>query len=257
MLDPRERELEEVRRSAREALRLAAPSLAAKKLIARYGDPPGDTAFPLEYAYYLVGDLACKTVLDYGCGAGGNSLLLAMRGAFVTGIDISPELVEIAKHRFEINSLSAEFRVASGYDTGLPDSSMDLIFCMGVLHHLDLVQARAELLRVLKPYGFLIMKEPVRDSRSYAFVRGLVPYTAHQLSEYERPLNSREIDDFAAGMSCEAKRRFALPFVPLARMISRRLLKPAIYVDRWLLKTVPILEQLATIEVRKLRKAPL
>jgi 2-polyprenyl-3-methyl-5-hydroxy-6-metoxy-1,4-benzoquinol methylase len=248
-----EYEADEIRRSSIDASRRNQSLLADPGLFARYSVPPENTPFQLEYAYHLLGNVQGQVVLDYGCGGGENALLLASRGARVTGIDISPELIEIAKRRLEINGLSAEFRAVSGYNTGLRDASVDVVFCMAILHHLDLELARREVLRVLKPGGMLIVQEPVRDSRVYAFLRHLVPYSAQDNSAYERPLRKEEIDAFAQGLQCEARRRFKLPFVPLARMASPRLLGPALRIDRWMLEKVPALAHLATVEVRKLR----
>ena len=45
----------------------------------------------------VVGDVCGLTVLDAGCGEGYLSRILASRGANVTGIDISPRLVEMAR----------------------------------------------------------------------------------------------------------------------------------------------------------------
>jgi len=250
----KEYEADEIRRSSIDASRRNQSLLADPGLFARYSVPPENTPFQLEYAYHLLGNVRGQAVLDYGCGGGENALLLASRGARVTGIDISPELIEIAKRRLEINGLSAEFRAVSGYNTGLRDASIDVVFCMAILHHLDLELARREVLRVLKPGGMLIVQEPVRDSRVYGFLRGLVPYSAQDNSAYERPLRKEEMDAFALGLQCEARRRFKLPFVPLARMASARLLGPALRIDRWMLEKVPALAHLATVEVRKLRR---
>lgn len=247
-------EADEIRRSALAAAHCSRSLVADPELLARYSSPSKNTPFQLEYSYHLLGDVRGKTVLDYGCGSGENALLLASRGALVTGIDISPELIEIAKRRLEINGLAAEFRAISGYDTGLPEASIDVVFCMAILHHLDLELARREVLRVLKPGGLLIMQEPVRDSRTYAFLRGLVPFSVQLNSEYERPLTKKELDGFAAGLQCEARRRFKLPFVQLARMTHAKLLVPAIRIDGWILEKVPVLAHLATVEVRRLRR---
>lgn len=79
----------EVERSASEAQKEAARDLIAdEKNIGRYLSPPAETCFYLEYSYSPLGDIAGKTVLDYGCGTGGNSLILAKRGAKVVGVDI-------------------------------------------------------------------------------------------------------------------------------------------------------------------------
>ena len=254
MLNPGDIEADELRRSALDASRRSGSLVASPSHLARYSNPPQDTAFTLEYCYYLLGDVRGQNVLDYGCGAGENAVLLASRGARVFGIDISPDLIEIAQQRLQINNLSADLRVASGYDTGLPDGSMDLVFCMAVLHHLDLQMARREVLRVLKPSGVLILREPVRDSRTYSFLRKLIPYSSDLNSENERPLRVEEIDAFADGMQCEARRRFQLPFVPIARMVAPRLLRRTLHIDRWILDRVPSLGRVATVEVRRVRR---
>src|SRR5262245_14569440 len=43
----------------------------------RYEAPPLDTAYPLEYAYALLGDVRDRRVVDFGCGSGANTALLA------------------------------------------------------------------------------------------------------------------------------------------------------------------------------------
>jgi 2-polyprenyl-3-methyl-5-hydroxy-6-metoxy-1,4-benzoquinol methylase len=251
--DSSEREREEIRRSASHALRCDGCLVADPRLIARYDNPPEDTANPLEYAYYLLGNVKGRSVLDYGCGAGENTLLLAARGARVTGVDISPELVGVARRRLETNRVGANLCIASGYDTGLPGKSMDVVFCISVLHHLNVEQAGREVVRVLKPGGVVIVKEPVRDSPTYNFVRSLIPYSRTENSKYERPLKKVELDAFARQFESEAERRFNLPFVPFVRTIWPQLLAAAMRADRQVLKRVPSLEHFATIEVRKLR----
>src|SRR6266850_789952 len=67
--------------------------LETDRNVRRYLNPPLDTPFPLEYAYALLGDVRGRTVLDFGCGSGQNSLLLARRGAEVIGVDISESLL--------------------------------------------------------------------------------------------------------------------------------------------------------------------
>ncbi len=57
-----------------------------------------DTGFPA-LLLKLLGDLAGKVVLDAGCGQGYLSRMLAARGARVTGIDLSPRLIEKARER--------------------------------------------------------------------------------------------------------------------------------------------------------------
>ena len=75
--------------------------------VARYLNPPADTPFPLEYAYHLLGDVRGKQVMDFGCGTGDNTLLLARRGAQVQAVDISPEMLRVA----ERNCMGANVRL--------------------------------------------------------------------------------------------------------------------------------------------------
>jgi 2-polyprenyl-3-methyl-5-hydroxy-6-metoxy-1,4-benzoquinol methylase len=115
----------EVARSAVEARLTPEQSLRiAARQIARYDRPSADTPYPLEYSYHLLGDVRGLRVLDYGCGSGANSVLLANRGAHVAGIDISPDLVTLARRRMSVNGRSngATFLVCSGYDLPFADA---------------------------------------------------------------------------------------------------------------------------------------
>src|SRR5204863_4502520 len=69
-------------------------------IIDRYARCRQRDYYQSEYFFSLLSDVRGKQILDVGCGdAGGNAILLALRGAFVTGIDISEECIEAAKVR--------------------------------------------------------------------------------------------------------------------------------------------------------------
>lgn len=74
----------EIERSSSEAVHTNVADLRADKhQVARYLNPPADTCYPLEYAYHLLGEVQGRSVVDFGCGSGENSLLLAQRKAKV------------------------------------------------------------------------------------------------------------------------------------------------------------------------------
>jgi SAM-dependent methyltransferase len=153
----------EVERSASEAQKKLTDDLRMRDtIIERYANPAADTSFPLEYAYHLLGDAHGKTVLDYGCGTGDNSVLLANHGARVIGVDISPDLVELARKRLELHGFKemVEFQVGSAHELPLADESIDVVFGMAILHHLDLSLSSKEVFRVLKKGGRAIFLEP-------------------------------------------------------------------------------------------------
>ena len=109
-------------------------------------------------------------VLEVGCGAGfGARYLRGCYGRYV-GIDHSRRLVEVAVE--ENSSSSAQF-VASSIEDFDPPWHFDLIFMIGVLHHLEDAAASLETMaRWLRPGGYLVANEPqpanaiVRAARS-------------------------------------------------------------------------------------------
>ena len=250
----------EAERSAFEASlvddsRLVAP----RSRVDRYLDPPLDTWHELEYCYALLGDAEGKTVLEYGCGDGNNTLVLALRGAKVKALDISPDLIQIAKKRLEVNHVEGdvEFIVGSAHDIPLPDESVDIVFGMAILHHLDLELSAKEVRRVLKKGGKAIFKEPVRNSRIVKFARKLVPYEAPDISPYERPLTDKELQTFGKEFSSYASRGFTLPtteFLEKFSLLQGKVKKVSSQFDQSAMNLIPGLKHFAGRRVVELIK---
>jgi 2-polyprenyl-3-methyl-5-hydroxy-6-metoxy-1,4-benzoquinol methylase len=255
----REWERAEVERSDKEALHRSAGRLrASERQVARYLNPPLDSVFPLEYAFALLGNIQGLTVLDFGCGTGENSLLLATRGARVIGVDISASLIQLANRRLETNGLSAaaKFVVGSCHDIPLSSKSVDIIVGIAVLHHLNMDLAAREVFRVLKDGGRAIFQEPVRDSRVLRALRRLVPYRAPDVSSFERPLTASELRRFAARFQTDAVRAFSLPFVNVAQVVAplRQHIDRVYRLDGAALRRLPMFAPLAGIRVMALSK---
>jgi 2-polyprenyl-3-methyl-5-hydroxy-6-metoxy-1,4-benzoquinol methylase len=226
----RQREMIEVERSVIDA------HLRTRELFIRdyerYMNPPPDTAYSLEYAHYLLGNVRGKRILDFGCGAGENTVTLALRGADTVGIDVSPELIALAKSRCDLHDVNADLRIGSCHDTGFPDQSFDTVFAISILHHLDLEVSLREIARLLKPNGFCILQEPIRDSRFAKLARRMFPSTAPDISPFERPFETRELLGVGARIKMKLSdvRKFRLPHIPILGDH-----KWAWKVDRWLL----------------------
>lgn len=249
----------EVERSASEAKRKDSEDLRiAEHIIQRYANPPAETAFPLEYAYHLLGDVEGKTVLDYGCGLGDNSVLLASRGAKVVGVDISPELIELAQKRLDQHNLGeqSEFRIGSAHELPLEDESVDVVFGMAILHHLDLKISSEEVFRILKKGGRAIFLEPVRNSKFIKFIRNLIPYEQPDISPFERPLTDAELKNYAAKFTGYRSRAFSLPFVNLLEVLQmpEKTLHSAMKIDEKILQNAPFLNYYASIRVIEMTK---
>jgi SAM-dependent methyltransferase len=98
-----------------------------------------------------------KVVLDFGCGPGNDLVGFAAfsKPARLIGLDLSATSLEEARSRLALHGATAELIVAQdGAPIPLPDASIDVLHCSGVLHHArDSVAVLREFRRVLKPGG--------------------------------------------------------------------------------------------------------
>jgi GT2 family glycosyltransferase/ubiquinone/menaquinone biosynthesis C-methylase UbiE/glycosyltransferase involved in cell wall biosynthesis len=140
--------------------------------------------------------LACqisngKTVLDIASGEGYGSAMLAKHAAKVIGVDISPDAVMHARQRYVSHNL--QYMVGSCSEIPLPDSSIDLIVSFETIEHHDQHdQMMAEIKRVLRPSGALLISSP--DKYYYTVETGTSnPYHVKELyaHEFKRLLEDR------------------------------------------------------------------
>ncbi|MFP4477418.1 MAG: class I SAM-dependent methyltransferase [Desulfatibacillaceae bacterium] len=108
-------------------------------------------------------------VLEVGCGAGFSARYLHGRYDVFTGIDISPRLIELAReHNMAPNR---NFHAVDITGWSLSDR-FDVIFMIGVLHHLPRPVAALERLgEMLAPGGMVAVNEPLRGNPLVGFVR--------------------------------------------------------------------------------------
>ena len=104
-----------------------------------------------------------KKVLDFGCGSGVLSYLLAKNNYKVTAVDIefSPLLAIKEKIEFPENIKFIEGDITS---MNLPDKSFDIIFALDVLEHIDDLQNYIALFqRLLTDTGVIIVSGPTEN----------------------------------------------------------------------------------------------
>jgi SAM-dependent methyltransferase len=100
-----------------------------------------------------------QTVLDIGCGAGVDLARFARGGAQVTGVDLAPSAIALARANFDQQGLAGRFEVADGEHLPFADATFDLVYAHGVVQytaHPDRLVAEAR--RVLKPGGRAIFQ---------------------------------------------------------------------------------------------------
>ena len=127
-----------------------------------------------------------RVVLDFACGDGDVALRAAEAGAKLTiGIDISGVSIQNAQRAAAAEGLSERtvFLRADCENTGLPDDSVDVVICAGVLHHLDVTRAFPEIRRILAPGGKVIAFEALDYNPLIKLYRNRNP---HQRTEWEK-----------------------------------------------------------------------
>ena len=144
-------------------------------------------------------------------------------------------------------------QVASAYDTGLPDESVDVIFSMSLIHHLEIPSLLHEMLRILAKEGRVILKEPIRFSAGYARLRKLLPAREDvEISDYEHPLTRDELAAVCTPFQQEGLRYFRLPFIPLFQRFGPQ--ASLWSADRWLIRHLPWVNRYATSVVVHLQR---
>ena len=136
---------------------------------ATYGEPTCTALFDAMLDAAEVG--AGTKHLDMGCGAGGAAVKAADRGAEVSGLDASANLLEIARERLP----GVEFKQGDIEDLPYPDDTFDVVFAANSVQYAEnQEQAVREALRVKKPDGKFVIGmwcEPERCDMAGLFKR--------------------------------------------------------------------------------------
>lgn len=141
-----------------------------------------------EYEHFPRYELACRLapgrkVLDFGCGTGYGSALLATSAASAMGVDIDATALEWARRCHRQSNLS--FQQNSDFLAGFEDQSYDLITCFEMIEHVcesDQHRAIQALSRVLRPQGLLLISTPNPEITS---LYGANPYHLREMTREE------------------------------------------------------------------------
>ena len=191
-------------------------------------------------AFERLGEVRGRRLLDLGCGHGMAAIVLARRGALVTGLDLSSGYLREAEARARANGVRINWVAADAERLPFADASFDDVWGNAVLHHLDLEQAGRELRRVLRPGGVAVFCEPWGENPLLAWARRRLPYPHKGRTPDETPLDRRGLDrlrQYFPAQSVEGHQLFAMV---------GRLLGPRPWLARWdtrLLRHVPVLQR--------------
>lgn len=168
----------------------------------RWWDPDGEfrplhdlNPARLDYIEARAG-LAGRRALDVGCGGGLLAEGMARRGARVTGIDLAPAALEVARLHSLDAGIDVDYReVAVEVLAAAEPGSFDLVTCLEMLEHVPdpagVLQAIAQLVR---PGGDVVCSTINRNPKAFAlaivgaeYVLRLLPRGTHQYSRLIRP----------------------------------------------------------------------
>ena len=120
------------------------------------------------------------SVLELGCGTGYFTRELACSGADVVAIDVSPELLEIARANYSAPNI--RYEIQNAYELSYPDAVFDSVVGSSILHHLEIEEAIREIYRVLKPGGTIYFTEPNMLNPQIAIQKN-VPWVKRKLGD--------------------------------------------------------------------------
>jgi len=113
----------------------------------------------------------CGESLEIGCGTGSFARLLAARSAHVTALDLSPEMIRVARQR-SAGFPNIDYQVADVLERELPSGRYDVVASIATLHHLPLVPLFEKLKAALKPGGVLLILDIYKYERLSDYLIG-------------------------------------------------------------------------------------
>lgn len=170
--------------------------------------------------------LAGKRILDVGCGGGLLSEGMAVRGANVTGIDLSEKPLGVAKLHLLETGQKVEYRKISVEELAeqMP-GEFDAVTCLEMLEHVpnpsSVITACA---RLVKPGGQVFLSTLNRNPKSYLFavigaeyVLQMLPKGTH---DYARFIKPSELARWAKMANLEPEELVGMSYNPLTQKYS-------------------------------------
>jgi 2-polyprenyl-3-methyl-5-hydroxy-6-metoxy-1,4-benzoquinol methylase len=209
------------------------------------------------WAVQQLGDLRGTRILDVGIGEGYSSVLMALAGAEVTGIEVSPEALVHAEELARRNRVKLDLREMPGEELRFEDGTFDGILCISAYHHMDQDRAAREFARVLKPGARLAMMEPLATNPPAWLYRHVGQIFSREATSRETPLRVSDVATLArhfdsvewrgkyfVSVALIGLERLTKKPLPLVYRVSRAAFKATSPLDSALL-SIPVLQRIA------------
>jgi len=194
----------------------ADPRMAETFEAQRFGGPIGQLLAETQEQVMssFLSPLQGLSVLDVGTGTGRAAIALARRGAVVTGVDASAEMLAVAARRARAYGAPVTFLRADAHALGFRDSTFDAVVCLRVLMHTpDWKKSLRELCRVARTRVVLDYPALWSAAALQAASRGVAQKLGVRTEAY-RVLSARAVRDVLASNGfrvVETHRQFVLP----------------------------------------------
>lgn len=152
----------------------------------------GDTSPEYKEVAKLMGKVSSMKILNLGCGLGEEAVYFAKKGAKVSAIDISKEMLNITKDLAKKNKVekNISFHCMSVEKLEFKDDIFDRVVGCNILHHVNLPKTIKEVRRVLKPGGIAVFSEPL----AYNPIVNVYRVMADKVrTDHEHPLTYNDI----------------------------------------------------------------
>jgi 2-polyprenyl-6-hydroxyphenyl methylase/3-demethylubiquinone-9 3-methyltransferase len=157
-------------------------------------------------------------VLDVGCGGGLLCEAMAAAGARVTGVDLAPGMIEVARLHAAEQSLEIDYRVCPAESL---QERYDVVSCMEMIEHVpDPARMVGTLAGLVRPGGALFVSTINRNLKSFLlaivgaeYLLRLIPRGTH---EYQRLVRPAELAGWARAAALEVREIAGLEFDPLS-----------------------------------------
>ncbi len=150
-----------------------------------------------QYHRYLINQIPkhCRHILEVGCGTGEFSRLIAERAEKVLAIDLSPQMIRLARENSKLCP-NIDFIEGDVMTYQLPDNQFDCIATLTTIHHLPIEIILRKIKKALKPGGMFICLDLYQRSNLSDWLFDGVAYPASlflSLIKTGKPRPSKEV----------------------------------------------------------------
>jgi len=170
--------------------------------------------------------IAGKKVLDIGCGGGILSESMAVKGAEVTGIDLSSKALAVARlHLMESGNSVEYLEISAEQLAEQSPASFDVVSCMEMLEHVpNPASTIAACAALVKPGGHVFFSTINRNLKAYLlavigaeYVLKMLPKGTHDYAKFIKP---SELTRWSKSVELEPSELIGLSYNPITQIYS-------------------------------------